>query len=378
MHKVYDTVIIGGGIAGASLGYFLSPHQSVLILERESQCGYHSTGRSAAEYTERFHSFMTGILTKASYEFLTNPPKGFSEVDLLIRRGNLVIADEEKATHLLETYEAECEKSPGLVLLTKEQAIERAPILNSDYIAAAFYDPDCWEIEVENLLQGYLKGAKSAGAKIEEKNEVLSIVKQNFGWTITTSNGEFHAKKIVNCAGAWADEIAKIAGLSPLGLMPLRRTVITVDADKDIDISNLPGINEIDDTFYFKPEGGKIMSSPADETQSSPCDAQPEDIDVAYAAHYLQISTKIDVSKISHKWAGLRTFSQDRNPVVGFSNECEGFFWLAGQGGFGIQTSAAMGRLATSLIVDGQIPDELSKMGLTEDVISPSRFSTTC
>ena len=153
MHKVYDTIIIGGGIAGASLGYFLAPHQSVLILERENQCGYHSTGRSAAEYTERFHSLMTGILTKASYDFLMNPPKGFSEVDLLIRRGNLVIADEEKATHLLETYEAECEKSPGLVLLTKEQAIERAPILNNDYIAAAFYDPDCWEIEVETLVE---------------------------------------------------------------------------------------------------------------------------------------------------------------------------------------------------------------------------------
>ena len=376
MNETYDTVIIGGGIAGASLAYFLSPHQSVLVLEMETQFGYHSTGRSAAEYTERFHSPTTGILTKASYDFFTRPPEGFSEVDLLIRRGNLIIADEEKAAHLLDVFNDEYKKSSGLLLLNKHEAVRRAPILKEEYVAAAFYDPDCWDIEVDNLLQGFLKGAKHNDADLQTGIKILSIQKAESMWIIETSTGKIKAAKIVNCAGAWADNVAILAGISPLGLTPFRRTAITVDLPEGIDAHDLPEISEVDELFYFKPEGGKIMASPVDETETVPCDAQPEDLDVAYAAYYLEISTTLDIKKISHKWAGLRTFSKDKDPVVGFSKEDESFFWLAGQGGFGIQTSPVMGALASSLIMHGDVTSDVLKLGLTAAHLSPNRFTT--
>jgi len=256
MPTVFDIVIIGGGIAGASLAYFLAPHRSVLILEKESQNGYHSTGRSAAEFTERFHSPTSGKLTRASHDFLRQPPKGFSQVALLRRCGNLIVADLPKARHLAQVFRQDRDRFPDLSRLSVDAAIERVPFLRRDYLAAAFFDPNCWDIEVANLLQGYLRGARKNGAILRTRAEVTALHREAGLWVIDASSGSpVRARTIVNAAGAWADEIARLANVTPIGLTPLRRTMITVDAP-DVDVSALPEITEIDEVFYFKPEGG--------------------------------------------------------------------------------------------------------------------------
>ena len=374
MAETVDVAVIGGGIAGISLAYFLSPHRSVTVLERESALGYHSSGRSAAEFAFRFHSAIVGKLAKVSYPFLTNPPAGFTETDLLKRRGNLLIADADKAERLAQVFAEESAAGPGLERLTIEQAIDRAPILNPAYVADAFYDPDCWDIEAENLLQGCAKGARANGTTILNKAEVLAAERERDVWILETTAGEVRAKTVVNAAGAWADRTATLFGLKPLGIVPYRRTAITVDLPAGIDVGALPEICEIDEVFYMKPEAGRLLVSPADATESEPCDAQPEELDIAYAAWYLEQATTVAVSHVAHRWAGLRTFAGDRVPVVGYSGEKEGFFWLAGQGGFGIQTAPAMGRLATDLVLGNALAADFGEQGLTAAMFSPERF----
>lgn len=374
MTRKVDVAIVGGGIAGISLAYFLSPHRSVAVLERESALGYHSTGRSAAEFTHRFHSPLVGKLAAISYDFLVDPPRGFSDVPLLKRRGNLLIASDEKKERLDEVFARESAAGPGLERLTLDQAMARVPILNPDYVAAAFFDPDCFDIEVESVLQGFARGARAAGAEIITTAELFSHGREPDGWVLDTAAGEVRAKIVVNAAGGWADTVAGLFGLRPLGVRPLRRTAITVDPPDGIDISALPEINEIDEQFYIKPDAGRLLVSPADESPTDPCDAQPEEIDVAYAAWYLEQATTVPVRHVAHSWAGLRSFAPDRVPVVGFSGEAEGFFWLAGQGGFGILSSPALGRYAAELIADGAPSPLFAAHGLFREMLSPMRL----
>lgn len=374
MAETVDVAVIGGGIAGISLAYFLSPHRSVTVFERENALGYHSSGRSAAEFAFRFHSAIVGRLAKVSYPFLTNPPAGFTETELLKRRGNLLIADAEKAERLAQVFAEESAAGPGLERLSVEQAIEKAPILNPAYVVDAFYDPDCWDIEAENLLQGCAKGARANGATILNKAEVLAARREEDVWTLETTAGEVRAKTVVNAAGAWADKTAVLFGLKPLGIVPYRRTAITVDLPAGIDVGALPEICEIDEVFYMKPEAGRLLVSPADATESEPCDAQPEELDIAYAAWYLEQATTVAISHVAHRWAGLRTFASDRVPVVGYSGEKEGFFWLAGQGGFGIQTAPAMGRLAANLVLGNALAADFVEQGLSGEMFAPKRF----
>lgn len=374
MSETFDIVIIGGGIAGASAAYYLAPHRSVLLLERETALGYHASGRSAAEFAFRFHSPVVGKLAAISYDFLTAPPAGFTETELLKRRGNLLVADAEKAERLAEVFDAESAAMPGLKRMTVDKAIARAPILNPEWLVDAFYDPDCWDIEADNLLQGFAKGARGAGAVVRTGVEVKGLVRQNGEWLLDTTAGEIRARAIVNAAGGWADTIGGMAGAGKLGITPYRRTAITVDVPAGIDVGALPEICEVDEVFYMKPEAGKLMVSPADATETEPCDAQPEELDIAYAAHYLEQATTIQIRHVSHSWAGLRTFAPDRIPVVGWSGKIEDFFWLAGQGGFGIQTSPALGELAASLIAHGAAPEAFARHGLTREQFAPQRF----
>lgn len=374
MTRKVDVAIIGGGIAGLSLAYFLAPHRSVVVLERETALGYHSTGRSAAEFTHRFHSPLVGRLAAISYDFLTRPPDGFSDIELLKRRGNLLIASAEKKERLEEVFASEDAAGPGLERLTLDRALERAPILNPDYVAACFFDPDCWDIEVESMLQGFARGARAAGAEIVTTAELLSHGREPDGWVLDTAAGEVRAKIVVNAAGGWADTVAGLFGLRPLGIKPLRRTAITVDPPEGVDVAALPEITEIDEQFYIKPDAGRLFVSPADETPTDPCDAQAEEIDVAYAAWYLEQATTVPVRHVAHSWAGLRSFAPDRAPVVGFSGEAEGFFWLAGQGGFGILSSPALGRYASELIAHGAPSPVFSEHGLTREMLSPKRL----
>jgi D-arginine dehydrogenase len=377
MPETFDIAIVGGGIAGASVAFSITGRRSVLLLEQEDAWGYHSTGRSAAEFTLRFHSPGAGRLTRASKDFFFDPPEGFSEVSLLRPRGNLLIANDEKADLLKSIFAEETgHTSAGvhaLEMLSVDEAVGKVPFLDPDWVRAAFYDQDCWDIEVENLLQGYLRGARRSGAVLRQKSPLIAARRENGCWILTTPSEEVRARVVVDAAGGWADEVAKILAAEPLGLVPHRRTAIAVKVPGH-DLSAMPEVNEIEETFYFKPDAGQLMVSPADETPVDPHDAWPEEIDIAYAAHYLTECTTLEVNHVAHSWAGLRTISPDRLPVIGASEKTEGFFWLAGLGGYGIQTSPAVGRLAAALLIGEPVPLELAREGIEAGTFSPNRF----
>lgn len=370
----YDVAIIGGGIAGLSLAYFLAPHRSVVVIEREEGLGYHSTGRSAAEFVLRYNAPEVCALAAISKGFFDNPPEGFSEVALLKQRGGVMIANAEKVARFEEVFAAESRANAEIERLTVDEAIARVPILRRDYVAAAYYDPQFWDIEVENLLQGYVRGARRHGAVIIERSDVLAPRRNGDRWVLATSAGEVSAKTIVNAAGDWADPVAQSFGVAPIGIVPHRRTAITVDLPEGIDALTLPEINEIDEDFYMKPEGGRLLSSPADATPCDPTDVQPEEIDVAWAAHYVEEATTVPVRRIFKSWAGMRSFSPDKLPVIGFARERPDFFWLAGQGGYGILTSPALGAFAASLLVGAPAPEAFEAIGLDAVKFSPARL----
>ncbi|WP_104665275.1 NAD(P)/FAD-dependent oxidoreductase [Ensifer adhaerens] len=370
----YDVAIIGGGIAGLSLAYFLAPHRSVAVIEREEGLGYHSTGRSAAEFVLRYNAPEVCALAAISKSFFDSPPEGFSEVALLKQRGGVMIAKAEKIARFEEVFAEESRANPDLRRLTIDEAIACVPILRRDYVAAAYYDPQFWDIEVENLLQGYVRGARRHGAAIIERSDVLAPRRDGDRWVLSTSAGEVRAKTIVNAAGGWADPVAEIFGVAPVGIVPHRRTAITVDLPEGIDALTLPEINEIDEDFYMKPEGGRLLSSPADATPCEPADVQPEEIDVAWAAHYIEEATTVPVRRIFKSWAGMRSFSPDKLPVIGFARERPDFFWLAGQGGYGILTSPALGAFAANLLVGAPVPKGFGSAGLDPSTFSPERL----
>ncbi|WP_027997732.1 NAD(P)/FAD-dependent oxidoreductase [Sinorhizobium arboris] len=372
----YDVVIIGGGIAGLSLAYFLSPHRSVAVLEREEALGYHSTGRSAAEFVLRYNAPEICALATISKDFFDRPPEGFSDVALLRRRGGVMIAGAGKLARFEKLLAEEREFTPEIERLTRDEALARVPILRADYVAAAFHDPNFWDIEVENLLQGYVKGARRNGCDILERHEILAARHGVSGWLLRTAAGEIGAKVVVNAAGAWADAVAAFFGVEPAGIVPHRRTAITVDLPAGIDAPSLPEINEIDEDFYMKPEGGRLLASPADATPCEASDVQPEEIDVAWAAHYVEEATTIPVKRIVKSWAGLRSFSPDRLPVIGFAQGRQDFFWLAGQGGYGILTSPALGALAATLLSDTAPPEGFGAEGLDPGIFDPRRLQS--
>ncbi|MES0884967.1 NAD(P)/FAD-dependent oxidoreductase [Roseibium sp. SCP14] len=377
MSGIFDIAIIGGGIAGASLAYFVAPHRSVVLFEQETALGYHATGRSAAEYTRRFHSPAVGRLTDASYDFLTTPPEGFTETPLLHRRGNLLIAGHEKAKIFERTFAYENENPPQngspIRRLTVEEAVEMVAFLDSDYVYGAFFDPDCWDIEVENLLQGYAKGARKQGAEFRNSSKVETVTRKQDHWEIRDGERIARARMVVNAAGAWVDPVAVLCGVPGLGIVPHRRTAINVKVSGH-DLSNMPEVNEIEEDFYFKPDAGQLFVSPADETPMEPHDAWADEMDIAYAAHYLTECTTLEITHVAHSWAGLRTFAPDRLPVVGFSEAVPGFFWFAGQGGFGIQTSPALGQLAAAALTGSDLPENLMAAGVDVAGFLPSRF----
>ncbi|WP_323776365.1 FAD-binding oxidoreductase [Leisingera sp.] len=379
MTEIYDIAIIGGGITGTSVAYFLGNQRSVVLLEQEASLGYHATGRSAAEFTRRFHSDVTGRLTQASAAFMTSPPEGFSQVDLLRRRGNLLIAQAEKADYLRQVFEKEQANTPDgaapVEFLSVELALEKMPFLDPDWVKGAFYDPDCWDVEVENLLQGYSRSSKKAGTEFRQSAALISARREGSNWILETAGGELRARTVVNAAGAWADPVAQMCGASPLGIIPHRRTAISVKVP-GYDTAEMPEVNEIDEVFYFKSDAGQLMVSPADETPVAPHDAWPEELDIAYAAHYLSECTTLEVNHVAHSWAGLRTFAADRLPVIGFSGQAEGLFWLAGVGGYGIQTSPAVGQIAAALLTGAELPIDVVNAGVTAAIFSPSRFES--
>ena len=366
-----DVVVIGGGMAGASCAYFLADDAEVVLLERETQPGYHTTGRSAALFFENYGNEVIRRITRASRAFLTEPPDGFTDVPLLTPRGALAVAGPD----LLDRLDEEIAASPGMEVLEGAPLYELAPFLRPDRIVRGAYEADAMDMDVHAILQGFLRGLRRKGGRIATDAEVLSLTRDGTAWRIETRAGTFHAPTVVNAAGAWCDALAEMAGVSTVGLVPKRRTAFTFDPPAGSVIEHWPLAVLCDETWYVKPDAGRVLGSPADEIASPPTDAQPELEDVALAIDRIQRDTTFEIHRPASTWAGLRSFVADKSPVVGMAPDGDGFFWLAGQGGYGIQTSAGMGRLSASLIKGDGLPDDLVAMGLTEADLAPDRAS---
>ncbi len=367
-----DFVILGGGISGASLGYHLAEHGKVILCEMESQPGYHTTGRSAAFYAETYGGAAIRPLTMCSKSFLKNPPEEFCDGPLILKRGALHIFGEDKKQHAQEICKDMHKLLEDVVMIPREEVFSLAPILKSTNVAGAISDPDCGDLDVFALHQGFLRGFKKRGGEIITDAEMLEAHRQDGGWSVITRAGDIITKVIINCAGAWGDVVAERAGIKPLGLQPLRRTIVMVPAE-GIDPDG-PIVIDIDEDYYFKPDSGQYMVSPADETLSAACDTQPEMEDIAIAVDKFEKATNTKVSKIENAWAGLRTFAPDRAPVIGFDDDRKDFFWNVGQGGYGIQTAPAWSASAVDLIIRGDLSVEMKALGATKSMYSSTRF----
>lgn len=349
MSTDFDIAIIGSGMAGASLGYALRNIARIVIIEAESVAGYHTTGRSAAFYTETYGGPAVRSLTTQSKDFLFTPPAGFSDVPLVYARGALHIATSRQAHRLTEML-AEYADFPAIQRLSRDEVYALVPVLKPDYSIGGIYDPDCKDIDVAALHAGYLCGCRQAGVDMLYDAPVTKLKHDSAGWHIKAGDREVNAAMIVNAAGAWADSVATLAGAQKKHLTPMRRTVISFRPQPDLYDSTMPMVLDIDDRFYFKPDAGHIWASPADETSMAACDVQPDEIDIATIAARIEAVTHFKISRIERRWAGLRTFAPGRGPVFGFDESVPDFFWCAGQGGFGIQTAPAASAHCAALI----------------------------
>ena len=359
-------------MAGAGVAYELSAHASVLVLERESAHGYHTTGRSAALYIETYGNAAIRALTRASRAFFEAPPEGFCSYPLLTPRGCLTIGRADQAQALAS---AMADAQGALEPLSREAVLALVPSLRPGYVAAGLLEPTAMDADVEALHQGFLRGARQRGADIRLDQNVVAIARNTHGFVVTNANGSvFEATVLINAAGAWADVVARLAGAAPVGLQPMRRTAVIVDAPAGVETRAWPAVIDVDEQFYFKPEAGRILASPADETPSDPCDAWADDMDVAVCIERVQAAADIPVQRIVRAWAGLRSFVADRSPVIGFDKAAPGLFWLAGQGGYGVQTAPAAARVAAALAMGEPLPVDIAAEGVSARDLSPARL----
>jgi len=360
-----DIAVIGGGMAGASIAAELAPHADVVIAEAEDAPGYHTTGRSAAFWEECYGGPQIVPLTLASGPYLRT-------LDALHRRGALYVAregEEDAIGRFLERFEG---TGVSIARLGRAEVAARIPGLKPEW-AHAIDEPACADIDVARVHQHYLGLAHQGGARLRVRHRLRAAEREGDGWRLDFGPaGDLRAGVLVDAAGAWADGVARLAGARPLGIAPLRRTVAQLRVDPPPP-ADLPLVLDLSGEFYFKPENGRLWLSPHDETPSEPCDAAPEELDVALAIDRLQRVVDWRVEAVERKWAGLRSFAPDRRPVYGFDAAREGFFWFAGQGGFGIQTAPAAARLAAQVLLD--LPRDSMTEALDASLYSPARFA---
>ena len=371
-----DFCIIGGGIAGLSIAAELTGKAEVIVLEREADLAYHTTGRSAALYSELVASSMALALSRLSRSFLTNPPAGFTPSPLHHDIGCIFTATAQQ----MELAREVINEQAGLQVLDSDQLQALVPVLRTGdgSVTCGLYEKGAFKIDVAALVDAYRRQFVSAGGTIRCNAEVVALQQQAGGWEIKLSNNDIvQSKKVINAAGAWGDVIAELANVAPLGLRPLRRTIIAFEGPENTNVGDWPAVGGIDGGYYFLPEAGLLTGSSADEVESPPCDAQPEEYDIALAAYNIQANTSLDIKRIQHKWAGLRTFSPDRQLVAGYDPVCRDFFWFVGQGGFGIQTAPAAAHAAAFLALEKKIPEPYEQAGVTEQALAPGRFVPT-
>ncbi len=369
-----DFIIIGAGIAGASTGYWLSRQGKVAVLEREEHAGYHSTGRSAALYTVAYGTPQVRALTGASRAFFDNPPEGFSEHPILTPRGEMVVDFSDDPDELRRQFDSARESVAEVQLLDADQACALVPVLRREKVFGAMLDPSAADIDTDALHQGYLRGIRRNGGTVHTGHDVQAIAREGDLWRVTTGQGEFSAPVLVNAAGAWCDGLAALAGVRPLGLQPKRRAAFIFAAPEGVDSHAWPALVSLDESFYFKPDAGMLLGSPANADPVDAHDVQPEELDIAMGIHQIEEHTHMSIRRPARTWAGLRSFFADGDLVAGYDDQAPGFFWVAGQGGYGIQTSAAMGEASASLILRQPLPEHLGRSGLTEAMLSPARL----
>lgn len=372
MAQKSDVIVIGAGIAGASLAAGLAPSMQVTLLEMEALPGYHTTGRSAAVFAPNYGPPGVRALTRASREFFDAPPDGFANTPLLTPRQILMIARDDQIGALKWLYDEAAGVSP-VEWLSAEDMLVCQPLLRSNYVSAGMLDTGGQDIDVAGLHQGYLRQFKAAGGALITKAAVDALTHDDGGWTVETRQGCFEAPLVANAAGAWAGDIGLKAGAEDIRLVPKRRTAMVVAEPIGFAHRDGPITIDIEEKFYLKPDAGRLLISPADETPCDPCDVQPDEMDVAICADRIMTAFDLDIRRIENKWAGLRSFVADKEPVIGFSKCTAGFFWMAGQGGYGIQSAPAAANLATALMQGKKIPDYISNTGFELASVAPDR-----
>ena len=360
-----DFLVIGAGIAGASVACELSALGSVALLEREARPGTHSTGRSAAFFTLNYGNRVIRALTAASGAFLRTPPEGFAAAPLMRPHAIVTIARADQEEAFARNLADAQASASDVAELSVAEAEALVPVLAPGYTARAHIERDAHAMDVDMIHGGFLRRFAARGGTLVCNAEVRALRRDGGLWRLATAAGDFDAPVVVNAAGAWADVIAGLAGVPPIGLKAKRRTVIVFAEPEETSLADCPLVIDAEERFYFKPEAGKVLASPADETDSEPCDAQPEELDMAITVERIETATTMRVRRIDHKWAGLRSFVADRTLVAGPDPAAPGFVWLAGQGGYGIMTSPAMGRATAALASGNAWPEDLAARGLS-------------
>ena len=362
--EVVDAVVVGGGIAGVSAAHFLGgAGVQVLLLEREPVLAHHTTGRSAALYLENYGADPVRRLTLASRPFLEQPPPGLADSPLLSPRGSLDVAGPGRAEVAHRHAAHGVALVPSVRLLDPAQAVELCPALRPEALSAAVLEPHAMDIDVMALHQAFVRGLRRAGGLVRAATPVLRAERRQGVWVVGTPHGEVRARMLVNAAGAWGDGLATTAGVRPLGLQPLHRTAFTVPLPPGLDARSWPLVQDLDEGWYFKPEGDGLLCSLADETPEDPCDAKPRDEDVALAMERINEVTSLALRRVHTAWAGLRVFAPGRLPVIGPDPDEPGFVWVVGLGGFGIMTAPAVGMLAAATALGLPLPSVLADLG---------------
>lgn len=370
-----DFIIIGGGIAGASTGFWLSQHGKVLVLERESHPGYHSTGRSAALYTAAYGTPQVRALTLASREFFDNPPSGFCEHPLLTPRGEMTVDFIGDAAELNAQYLSAKATVAQVELLSADEACAKLPILRREKVHGALYDPTASDIDTDALHQGYLRGIRRNGGEVLTDHAVQGLSRDAAGvWQVQAGEKTYTAPTLINAAGAWADAIGAMAGAAPIGLQPKRRSAFIFAGPEGVDSHHWPMLVALDESFYMKPDAGMFLGSPANADPVEPQDIQPEELDIAMGIYQIEEATTLTIRRPTRTWAGLRSFVPDGDLLSGFDSQVPGLFWVAAQGGYGIQTSPAMGQASAALVRGAPLPEPLARFVLDAGMLSPARL----
>ncbi len=375
-YPTFDFIVIGAGMAGASVAAELSRHARVALIESETQPGYHATGRSAALFSELYGNATIRALSRASRSFYFDPPQNFAEYPLVTPRETLFFGAHDEVA-MLDAFQTSLTSAPDLRRLSANETLARVPVFRPGYLGGGLVETGSADIDVAGVLQGYVRLCRSHGVEICLGQPVEHMTRADGVWNVEL-RGQAGARTVaapvvVNAAGAWGDAVAAMAGAALVGLVPKRRTAVLIEVPDGLSAQDWPAAIHIAESFYFKPDAGLLLLSPADETPSPPRDAQPDEFDIAVAVDRFEHATGHSVRRLRSRWAGLRTFVADKTPVVGFDDRAEGFFWFVGQGGYGIQTAPAMARVGATLALGGRLEGASLDEGVRAADLSPSR-----